>query len=133
MTTTTAPRHTWVPYVAAASGASLLVVATLDMATRGRLASSTFVPVYLTGLALAVAAAVGTGLRRSSTLSRVGVAVGLVLGVAAWIMAVGDMLTPLTDLVSKSEYVGDDVPIALLGAGVLVAAYRAYGHDHLAP
>lgn len=129
MTSTTTPRHTWVPYVAAASGASLLVAATLDLATRGKLDSSAFVPVYLTGLVLAVAAAVGTGLRRTSTLSRVAVAGGLVLAVAAWILMVGDMLTPLVEVVSKAEYVNDNVPIALMGAVVLAAAYRGYGRD----
>jgi hypothetical protein len=128
----TAPRHTWVPYVAAASGAALVVSATLDLATRGELSSTAFVIPYLTGIALAIAAAIGTGLRRSSTPQRVGVAAALTLGVVAWIMAVGDALGPVVELVSKAEYVTENVPIAALGIVVLVAAYRGYGRDRTA-
>jgi hypothetical protein len=40
-------------------------------------------------------------------------------------MAIGDQLTPLVEVFTKKEYVGDEVPLVLLGLVLLGLGARA--------
>ncbi|HUR13481.1 MAG TPA: hypothetical protein VM097_03190 [Mycobacteriales bacterium] len=112
----------WVPYLSVTAGASLLISSSITFATEGD-EPAVAVALYLLGVALAVAAAVGFGLTRQS--GRAVVAVIAPLLVVAWVMGIGDLLTPVFELFSKKEYVGDEGPILLLGLVLLGLGARA--------
>jgi hypothetical protein len=103
---------TWVPYVAVAAGATLLLKAVLVIGTED--ADTPITPLlYLAGLLLALAAAIGFGLSRRR--HRALIAIGSSLLVVLWVMGIGDLLTPVFEAIKDEEYVGDEGPIALLG------------------
>lgn len=119
----------WVPYASVAAGASLLISSAMAFATEGE-EPTVSVLLYFAGVALAVAAAIGFGLGRRSARAVVTVAAPLL--VVAWVMGIGDLLTPLIEVFSKKEYVGDEVPIDLLALVLLGAGARA-GRDSREP
>ena len=130
---TVRPRHTWVPYVASLAGAALLLKATLIIAGNPSSdADGIFAVLYLSGIALALAAAVGTGLRRRGVGARIGVAIGLSLLVVAWIMGLGDLLKPVIGVFSGAQRVKDEVPIGIAGVVLLALAYLGYSRDQRA-
>ena len=107
---------TWVPYAAVAAGATLLLKAVLVIGTED--ADTPITPLlYLVGLLLALAAAIGFGLSRRR--HRALVAVGASLLIVFWVMGIGDLLTPVFEAIKDEEYVGDEGPIALLGLVLL--------------
>lgn len=127
---TARPRHTWVPYVAGLAGAAYLLKSTLIIAGNpGSDADGIFAVLYLSGLALGLAAAVGTGLRRRGTGARIGVALGLAVLLIAWIIGLSDLLTPVIEVFSDSQRVKDELPIGIAGVVLLVLAYLGYSHD----
>jgi peptidoglycan/LPS O-acetylase OafA/YrhL len=118
-------KHNWVPYAAIIAGASLLLMTVLIFTTKDDVSDSVAVPLYLGGLLLALAAAVGTGLRMRRG-RRAIVAVGLSMLVVAWAMGIGDLLTPIFEaLFGDKEYVGDQGPIGLFGAVLVALGARA--------
>ncbi len=126
MTTTLEPtttRYGWVPFVAIASGAGFLLMSALVFATKDDI-DAPAAAIYLASILLALAAAIGQGLR-SKQGRRALVGVGLCLAVVAWVMGVGDLLTPLFEQLSDKEYVSDQGPIALLGLVLVVLGARA--------
>jgi len=127
---TVRPRHTWVPYIAGLAGAALLLKATLIIAGNpGNDAGGIFAVLYLSGLALVLAAAIGTGLRRRGVGARIGVAVGLSVLLIAWIIGLGDLLKPVIGVFSDAQRVKDEVPIGIAGVVLLALAYLGYSHD----
>lgn len=130
---TARPRHTWVPYIAGLAGAALLIKATLIIAGNPSSdADGIFAVLYLSGIALAVAAAIGTGLRRRGVGARIGVAIGLSVLVIAWIMGLGDLLKPVIGVFSDAQRVKDEVPIGIAGVVLLTLAYLGYSRDQKA-
>lgn len=118
-------KHSWVPYSAIAGGASLLVMTVQVFATENRVSDSAAVPFYFAGLLLAVAAAIGAGLR-SPRGRRTLVALPLALLVVAWAFGLGDLTSPVFEAVlGDAEHVGDQGPIGLLGVVLLVLGARA--------
>lgn len=126
---TTAARHRWVPYVAAAAGAALLLKAVLIIGSSNAVADGPMAVLYLGGLLLAGVAAVGAGLRRERIAARVGVALAGVVLLAVWIMGLGDSLKPLIAAVSDAEHVQAEVPVALAGVALLALAWRGWSGD----
>lgn len=127
MTTTVEPTTTrfgWVPYVAITAGAGLLLKAALIFATEGGINESITAVLYLGSLLLALAAAIGQGLR-SPNGRRTLVAIGLSVALVAWVMGIGDLLTPLFEQISEREYVGDEGPIGILGLVLVILGARA--------
>lgn len=120
---TTVQRPSWVPYAAIAAGAGFLLMSALVFATEDEIGSSAAV-IYLASIVLALAAAVGHGIRTGGGRGAM-VAVGLCVAVIAWCMGVGDLLTPLFEQISKKEYVSDQGPIALLGLVLVAVGARA--------
>src|SRR5690242_1563679 len=103
-------RHTWVPLVAAAAGALLLIEGVLVIASRDRLPDAPMVVMYFAGILVGVVAAIGFGLRRDRRMMRI---LGSVCGVARllfWMVGLGEILNPVAELFSDAEYVGDELP-----------------------
>ncbi len=122
------PRHTWVPYVAAAAGAVLALKAVLVTATDDT-APTTFAVMYLLGLLLGVVAAVGAGLRQRGWPRGVAVGTGGVVLLVLWIMGLGDALKPVVRLATDDVNAANEVPILLAGLVLLALAWRARGRD----
>ena len=128
----TVSRHRWVPAVGALAGLALTVKAGLIIGTGDAIAEQPMAILYLSGIAVGVASAIGFGLRRSRLALRLAVAVGAPLLLVAWIMGLGEVVEPLFHLVSDAQYVRDEGPIGLLGVTLLAAAYVGYSHDQRA-
>lgn len=126
---TTAPRHTWVPWVAALAGAAYTLKVTLILASGNGGPDWPYAVLYLVGLALGVTAAVGAGLRQRGVLRQVGVALGGTVLLATWIMGLGEVLEPVVGLVSDTTYVQEEVPILVAGLVLLVLAWFARSRD----
>lgn len=124
-----APRHTWVPYVAALAGAALTLKVTLILATGDGGPDWPYAVLYLGGLVLGIAAAVGAGLRQRGALRRGAVGLGGVLLLVAWIMGLGEVLEPVVALVSDTTYVQEEVPILVAGLVLLGLAFAARSRD----
>ena len=116
----------WVPYTTVAAGAALVLMSAVVFASQSDGPDWAVIP-YLLGLALAVTAAIGYGVSRRRG-RRAVTAVGLAVLVVAWAMGLGDLLTPVFEVFSKEEYVGDQGPIALMGV-VLLALGALGGRD----
>lgn len=116
-------KHSWVPYVAIAAGAVLLVKAVIVISSDDEALTAATGWMYLAGLLLAVAAAVGYAISRERRRALVGI--GLVVAIVAWVIGVGDLLTPVFELFSDSEYLADEGPIAILGLVLLALGARA--------
>jgi hypothetical protein len=109
--------HSWVSYVAVAAGAALLVKAVVIIGSGGEEPGITGL-LYLGGLLLALAAAVGAGLRaRRGRRALTGVGLGVAL--VAFVMVLSDALAPLFEVVSDAPWVADEGPVGLLGAVLL--------------
>jgi len=121
-TTTTATqletsKHTWVPYAAIAAGAGFVLKFVLIIITEDKVDTAAAV-LYLGSLLIAIAAAIGAGLRARHG-RRAIVAVALSVGVVAYIMGLGDLLKPLFEAFSDKQYVIDEGMIAVLGVVLL--------------
>jgi hypothetical protein len=116
-------KHSWVPYAAIAAGAILLTKAVVVISSKDEVLTDVTGWMYLAGLLLAVPAAVGYALSRDHHRALVGV--GLVLAIVAWVIAIGDLLTPVFEIFSDSEHLGDEGPIGLLGLVLLALGARA--------
>lgn len=112
----------WVPYVAITAGAVLLTKAVIVIGSDDEVLTDVTAWMYLAGLLLAAAAAVGYALGRERRRTLVGV--GLVLAIVAWVIGVGDLLTPVFEVFSDSDYLGDEGPIGVLGAVLLALGAR---------
>lgn len=126
---TTARRHTWVPYVAAAAGACLLLKAVLIIGSGNAVGDGPMAVLYLLGLLLGVVAAIGAGLRRDRVGLRIAVAAGGVVLLLLWIMGLGDALKPLVGAVSDAEHVKNEVPVGLAGLALLGLAWLGFSRD----
>jgi drug/metabolite transporter (DMT)-like permease len=115
-------KHNWVPYAAIAAGTILLVKAVIVISSDDEVLTDVTAWMYLAGLLLAVAAAVGYALNRERRRALIGV--GLVLAIVAWVIGVGDLLTPVFEIFSDSDYLGDEGPIGLLGVVLLALGAR---------
>jgi hypothetical protein len=122
-------RHTWVPLVAAASGALLLIESVLVLASRDRLPDAPMVVMYFAGILLGVIAAVGFGLRRDRRSMRVLVGAGGVVLLVLWIIGLGEVLNPVSELFSDAAYFGDELPVGVAGGVLLLLAGIAFTHD----
>ena len=126
-------KHTWVPYVAIAAGAALLLKAVLIIGNGdGDFGGVSTTFMYLGGLILALVAAVGFGLnqRVADGYQRVGrrslVAIGSVALLILWVMGISDLTAPVFEAVIGDEvYVGDEGPVGLLGAVLIALGARA--------
>jgi hypothetical protein len=110
-------RHTWVPYAAITAGAMLLIKAVLIIGSEDSIADAPMVTLYFGGIAVALAAAIGAGLRARRgrrTLVAVGLSVALVLFI---ITGLGG---PVFAAMSDAAWVEDEGPIGLLGL-ILIA------------
>lgn len=118
-------RHTWVPYVAVVAGALLLLKAVLIIGSGNEISEGAMAVLYLGGLLLGLAAAVGAGLRQRKgrrTLVGAGAAFGLLL----FVMVLTDGLAGLFSVFSDAEWVADEGPIGLLGVILLALGARAH-------
>ena len=116
-------KHSWVPYVAVAAGAAYVLKVALIWGS-GDTANDTVVGVlYISGLLLGIAAAVGTGLRQRRG-RRTLVGAGLAVLLVAWVMGIGDYLKPLFELFSDKEYVAVEGPLGLLGVVLMALGAR---------
>jgi len=116
-------KHAWVPYVAIAAGTAYVLKVALIWGS-GDTANSTVTGIlYISGLLLGIAAAVGTGLRQRRG-RRALVAVGLAVLLVVWVMGLGDALKPVFGLFSDKEYVEVEGPLALLGFVLLALGAR---------
>lgn len=122
-------RHAWVPYVGAAAGSALLLKAVLIIASGNAVGDGPMAVLYLLGLLLGAAAAVGAGLRRDRLALKLAVGAGGVLALLLWIVGVGDSLKPLVALVSDAEHVQVEVPVALAGAALLGLSWLGWSRD----
>lgn len=128
----TVVRHRWVPAVGALAGLTLTAKAALIIGSGNAIAEPPLAVLYLAGLAIGVAAAIGFGLRRRPLALRIATAVVAPLLLVAWIMSLGELVEPLFGLVDDAQYVRDEGPIGLLGVFLLAAAYVGYSHDQRA-
>ncbi len=87
-------RFTWVPYVAAAAGVSLVLKGTLIIASGNTVSDSAMGVLYLGGMALGLVAAVGAGLRQPVRLRGLAVGIGSALLLVQWILGLGDAVKP---------------------------------------
>jgi hypothetical protein len=134
--TRTEARHTWVPYVAALGGAILVLKVVLILASHNDALEGPMGGIsHVSGVGLGLVAAIGLGLRQAGVGRRVAVGFGAAVLWVLSIMGLFDpLLTPLVELFSKADYVVDEVPIAVAGLALLVAAYVGWSHDQeLAP
>jgi hypothetical protein len=115
---TATDRHGWVPYAAMASGAGFLLMSVLVFASKDDIDTPAVV-LYLGSILVALAAAIGQGIRVGGGKGAL-VAVGLCLSVVAWVMGVGDLLAPVFEKINDQEYVGDQGPIAVLGLVLVI-------------
>ena len=107
----------WVPYVAVAAGATLLLKVGILFSNPQD--DGPIPPVlYLVGLLLALAAAIGFGLRQRRG-RRALVAVGASLLLVMWVIGLGDLLTPVFEVFSDDPTYGDEGPIGVLGLVLL--------------
>ncbi len=125
----TTARHTWVPWVAALSGAAYVLKVSLILATDDRISGAPMAVLYLGGLALGLAAAVGAGLRQRGVLRSLAVGVGSAVLLVAWIMGLGEVLEPAVATVSDAVHVQEEVPIMVAGLVLLGLAWRARVRD----
>ncbi len=122
--------HDWVPYVTVAAGAALLLKAVLIIASENEVSTDATTVLYLAGLLLAVAAAVGAGLRQREG-RRTLVGVGCVVGLLAFVMVLSDGLSGVFGIFSDAAWVGDEGPIGALGVALLVLGARAHTSSRL--
>ena len=113
----------WFPYTCVAAGACQLISSSIVFATDGD-EPGVSVALYFLGVALAIAVAIGFGMSRRPG-RRALVAVAGSLLVVAWIMALGDQLTPVFEVFSKKEYVGNEGPLVLMGLVLIGLGARA--------
>jgi hypothetical protein len=116
-------KNSWVPYVAIAAGAVLITKAVIIISSDDEVLTATTGWMHLIGLLLALVAAVGYALGRDRHRALVGV--GLVVALVAWVMGIGDLLTPVFEIFSDSDYLGDEGPLAVLGLVLLALGARA--------
>lgn len=116
-------RHAWVPYVAVASGAALLLKAVLMIATEDGLADPVEGGLYLGGILLGIVASIGAGLQRRKGL-RTLTAVGLSLLLLAFITSLGEVFEPVFAAISDARWVREEGPIGLLGVVLLLLGAR---------
>ena len=109
--------HSWVSYVAVAAGAALLVKAVVIIGSGGEEPGVTGL-LYLGGLLLALAAAVGAGLRARRG-RRALTGVGLCLALVAFVVVLSDALAPVFEALSDAPWVADEGPVGVLGAVLL--------------
>lgn len=127
--TTTAARHTWVPYVAAAAGTALLVKGSLG-AWRGESTPDTAMAVlYLGGLLLGVVAAAGVGLRQRGLLRGLAVGGGVAAALVLWIIGLGEVLEPVVGVLTDVRHTQEEVPVAVAGLGLLLLAWLTRERD----
>lgn len=107
----------WVPYAAVAAGAAHLISSAMVFATDGD-EPAVSVALFFVGNALALAAAIGFGLSRRRG-RRALTAIGLSVLVVAWVMGIGDLLTPVFEAFSDKDYVSDEGPLVLMGLVLL--------------
>jgi hypothetical protein len=122
-------RTRWVPYVAAAAGACLVVKGSLIIASGNAVSETPMAVLYLAGLALGLAAAIGAGFRQRGLLPGLAVGGGGCVLLLAWIMGIGDTLKPVVGVVSDAEHVQVEVPIVMAGLALLLLALRARARD----
>lgn len=113
----------WVPYVTIAAGAVLLLKAVIVIGSDDEVLTSSTAWMYLAGLLLAAAAAIGYAVGRRT--HRILVGVGLIVAITAWVMGIGDLLEPAFRVFSDSEFLADEGPIGLLGVVLLVLGARS--------
>lgn len=128
-TPATSVRHPWVPAVGALAGAALTVKAALIIGSGGAVGDQPMAVLYLAGIAVSLAAAVGLGLRRRPVWQRIVLAVAAPLLLVAWIIGLGEVLNPVAELFSDEAYVGDELPVGVAGLALLGASYLGYRTD----
>lgn len=127
--TRTSVRHPWVPAVGALAGAALATKAALIIGSGNAVGDTPMAVLYLAGNAVALVAAVGLGLRRRRLWQRIVVGVAAPLLFAAWILSLGEILNPVSELFSDAAHVGDELPVGVVGLALLAASYVGYRAD----
>lgn len=127
--TTSTARHTWVPAVAALAGLAYVLKVTLILVTDDGAPDTATAVLYIGGLVLGLAAAVGAGLRQRGALRRAAVGLGSAVLLVAWIMGLGEVLEPLLARVSDAVHVQEEVPILVAGLVLLALAGIARERD----
>jgi len=116
-------RAAWPAYAALVAGGALLLKAGLIIGNEGEMNESVTTGLYLGGLLVALAAAVGTGLQARRG-RRTVTAVGLVLLIVVYVMALSDAVGPLFEAIKDEAYVSDEGPVGLLGLALLALGLR---------
>lgn len=122
-------RHTWVPYVAAAAGVSLLAKGTLIIASGNTVGETPMAVLYLGGLALGLVAAVGAGLRQRGWLRGSAVGLGSVLLLVQWVLGLGDAFKPLIGVFTDAVHVQAELPVVAAGLVLVLLALGARARD----
>ena len=135
MTTTTSPAtspsvgsHDWAPYAAVIAGTALLMKAVLIIGSGNDIADGLTGTLYLGGLLVALAAAIGAGLR-SRRGRRTVVGVGCVVLLLAYVMMLSDGVGELFAMTSDAPWVADEGPVGVLGVVLLLLGARARSTD----
>ena len=84
---------------------------------------------YLLGLLLGLAAAVGAGLRQPGRARSVAVGLGGAVLLVLWIMGLGEVVEPAVAAVTADEHAPVEAPILLAGLVLLALAWRARTRD----
>jgi drug/metabolite transporter (DMT)-like permease len=118
-------KHNWVPYAAIIAG-TLFLVETVDIFVEGGDKHEwLLVPAWMVAVLLALAAAIGTGLR-SRPGRRILVGAGLTALLVAWIIGLGSITSPVFEAVfGDHKWVTDEGPVGLLGAVLIALGARA--------
>jgi hypothetical protein len=123
MTATTIDQPTstrsWPAYLAVLAGGALLLHAVLVIGTGDEMSDAVVVTLYLGGMVVAIAAAIGMGVTARKG-RRALIAIAFPVFLVVWAMGLGDLLTPLFEAFKDEEYVGDAGPIGLLGVFLIV-------------
>lgn len=126
MTTTVAQqgnRTSWVPYAAVVAGALLLIESVLVIVSEDSLPDGPMIALLDAGLLLALAAAIGFGVQQPRG-RRAVVAVGLVVALVLYVIALSDVVGLAFEAFSDAPWVADEGPLGVLGAVLLLLGAR---------
>lgn len=115
--------RSWPAYAAVVAGAALLLKAVLIIGSENAVAEGPMTALFLGGLLLALAAAIGCGLQQRRG-RRALTAVGLSLAVVFYVIGLSDGVGSAFAQLSDAPWVGDEGPVGLLGVVLLALGAR---------
>jgi hypothetical protein len=121
-------RHGWFAFAALGAGGIYLTKALLVISTRDGLPTVAG-GLYLAGLLLGLATAIGAGLRQRSRPTRLAVGAGAVFLLIMWIVSLSDVLGTAVASLTDSQVIQDELPIAIAGVALIAVGARALRRD----